>query len=133
MKKYDYFQKSLNNLDESAKTPPPYSVLERTGLVALFEICFEQTWKLMKHLLEQHSKYPDKIASPRTIIKLAYQYGMIDDESAWLNMQKTRNLLAHTYSDEDSSAAIEKIKAEYLPAFFRFKTEIEKNWLTEAS
>lgn len=129
MKKYEYFCKSLNNLVEGAKIEPPYSVLELTGLVALFEICFEQSWKMMKEILESHSFYPDKIASPRTIIKISYQYGMIDDEKTWLEIQNTRNILAHTYSEEDSLETVEKIKASYLETFLKLKAEVEKNWL----
>lgn len=129
MKKYEYFCKSLNNLVEGAKIQPPYSVLELTGLVALFEICFEQSWKMMKEILESHSFYPDKIASPRTIIKISYQYGMIDDEKTWLEIQNTRNILAHTYSEEDSLETVAKIKASYLETFLKLKAEVEENWL----
>ena len=129
MKKYEYFCKALDNLAEGAKVEPPYSILELTGIVALFEICFEQSWKMMKEILESHSFYPDKIASPRTIIKLSYQYGMIDDEEAWLEIQKTRNLLAHTYSETDSLQTVEKIKASYLETFLKLKVEVETNWL----
>ena len=129
VKKYEFFCKSLDNLAESVKIEPPYSVLELTGLVALFEICFEQSWKMMKEILESHSFYPDKIASPRTIIKISYQYGMIYDEETWLEIQNTRNLLAHTYSEEYSLETIEKIKASYLETFLKLKAEVEKNWL----
>lgn len=129
MKKYEYFCKSLNNLAEGAKRNPPYSVLELTGIVALFEICFEQSWKMMKEILESHSFYPDKIASPRTIIKLAYQYGIIDDEETWIDIQKTRNLLSHTYNESDSLQTVEKIKASYLETFLKLKAEVEENWL----
>ena len=132
MKKYEYFCKALNNLSENATIEPPYSALEITGFVGLFEICFEQSWKLMKELLENHSMYPDKIASPRTIIKISYQYGMIDDEETWLEIQKTRNLLAHTYSEEDSLQVMEKIKASYVAAFLKLKDEVDQNWLNES-
>ena len=132
MKKYEFFSKALNNLTEGAKHEPPYSILELTGIVALFEICFEQSWKMMKEILESHSFYPDKIASPRTIIKFAYQYGMIDDEETWLEIQKTRNILAHTYSEDDSLQTVEKIKASYLETFLKLKAEVDKNWLPNA-
>lgn len=129
MKKYEIFCKSLENLIEGAKTEPPYSNLELTGIVALFEICFEQSWKMMKEILESHSFYPDKIASPRAIIKISYQYGMIDDENAWLEIQKTRNLLAHTYNEEVSLETVEKVKASYIETFLKLKAEVEANWL----
>ena len=128
MRKYEYFSKALNNLAENATIKPPYSALELTGFVGLFQICFEQSWKMMRQLLENHSLYPE-ISTPRTIIKLAYQYGMIEDEQTWLEIQKTRNLLAHTYSEEDSLHTVEKIKASYLETFLKLKAEVEENWL----
>lgn len=132
MRKYEHFSKALNNLSENATIEPPYSALEITGFIGLFSICFEQSWKMMKELLENHSLYPDKIASPRAIIKLSYQFGMIDDEETWLDIQKTRNLLAHIYSEEDSLQSIEKIKATYLETFIKLKEEVENNWLSES-
>lgn len=130
VRKFEYFSKALDKLSKSATIQPPYSDLELTGLIGLFSICFEQSWKMMKELLENHSLYPDRIASPRAIIKLAYQYGMIDDEETWLDIQRTRNILAHIYSEEDSLQAVEKIKASYLETFVNLKAEVEKNWLT---
>lgn len=129
VKKFKYFSKSLDNLLEGSKVEPPYSILELTGIIGLFEICFEQSWKMMKEILESHSLYPDKIASPRTIIKLSYQYGIIDDEEVWLDIQHTRNILAHTYSEEDSLETVEKIKSYYLETFLKLKVNVENNWM----
>ena len=133
VRKYEYFCKALNNLSENVTIESPYSALEITGFIGLFEICFEQSWKMMKELLENHSLYPNKISSPRAIIKLAYQYGMINNEEAWLEIQQTRNILAHTYSEEESLQAVEKIKVFYVKAFLELKDEVEKNWLNESS
>ena len=99
MKKYENFCKALNNLTEGLKTEPPYSIVERTGIIALFKICFEQTWKLIKELLELHGFLIDKISSPRTVLKIAYQCKMINEENIWLEILETRNILAHTYDD----------------------------------
>ena len=54
MKKYENFCRAYANLCEASETQPPYSTLELTGLVALFEIAFEQAWKMMKEVLEFH-------------------------------------------------------------------------------
>ena len=129
--KYDNFVKALGNLMTGAKKEPPYSLLEETGMVGLFEICFEQAWKLMKASLELQGRNLDKIASPRGIIKIAYQCGMIDDEEGWLNLLKRRNLLAHTYNDEDILPVIEEIRNSFLPLFVALQRETETNWLEE--
>ena len=51
MKKYDNFCRALRNLKEIESRQPPYDTITQTGMVSLFEICFEQSWKAMKELL----------------------------------------------------------------------------------
>ena len=55
MKKYENFCKALNNLKEIQKEIPPYSTVVQTGMVSLYEICFEQAWKAMKEVLENNA------------------------------------------------------------------------------
>ncbi|MBR3731967.1 MAG: HI0074 family nucleotidyltransferase substrate-binding subunit, partial [Spirochaetales bacterium] len=102
MKKYDNFCKALTNLHEGIILAEPYTVVEQTGIVGLFGICFEQAWKLMKEVLEKHGRFIEKIGSPRAIIKIAFQCNMITDEELWLNILESRSTLAHTYSDEQA-------------------------------
>lgn len=61
MKKYENFCRALENLHEGLKLDEPYSVVEQTGIVGLFEICFEQAWKTMKALLEEDGRFGQKI------------------------------------------------------------------------
>lgn len=130
MKKYENFCRSLSNLKEGAELNEPYTVVEQTGIAALFEICFEQSWKLMKAILEEHGRYDEKVGSPRAIIKLAYQCGMITDCEGWLELLEARNILAHTYSNEQALNIIRKLKTDYIPLFEALKTEIDtKDWL----
>lgn len=51
MKKYENFCKALANLQEGLALREPYSIVEQTGIVGLFEICFEQSWKMMKDIV----------------------------------------------------------------------------------
>ena len=130
MKKYENFCRSLSNLKEGAELNEPYTVVEQTGIAALFEICFEQSWKLMKAILEEHGRYDEKVGLPRAIIKLAYQCGMITDCEGWLELLESRNILAHTYSNEQVLNIIRKLKTDYIPLFEALKTEIDtKDWL----
>lgn len=116
-------------MNEGAKLKEPYTIVEQTGIVGLFEICFEQAWKLIKAVLEEHGRTADKIGSPRAIIKIAYQCGMIDDCDGWLELLESRNMLAHTYSNEQALVVIRKIKSSYLILFKELKTELEQGWL----
>ncbi len=124
MKKYDNFCKALANLKEGSKLEEPYTIVEQTGIVGLFEICFEQSCKLMKEVLEDHGRFENKIGSPRAIIKIAYQCGMIDQCENWFKLLESRNILSRTYSDEQSLAVIRRIKSDYISAFEELKVKL---------
>lgn len=129
MKKYENFCKAFANLKSCLDISQPYSIAEQTGITGLFTICFEQSWKLLKEILEYHGYFTQKTGSPRLIIKSAYQCGMINDECCWLDILETRNALAHIYDEELALAAIKKILSEYIPAFEELKKIIDENWL----
>ena len=59
MKKYENFCSALSNMQEIYKYDSPYDTVILTGLVGLFEVCFEQSWKMMKEILESHG-YEDE-------------------------------------------------------------------------
>ncbi|MDE6350654.1 MAG: nucleotidyltransferase substrate binding protein [Treponemataceae bacterium] len=128
MKKYDNFCKALANLKVGSQLSEPYTVVEQTGIVGLFEICFEQAWKLMKELLEEHGRFEERIGSPKAIIKIAYQCGMINDCEGWLELLESRNILAHIYSDEQALYVIRKLKSNYISLFETLKNEIDSRW-----
>ena len=46
-KKVNNFRKALNNLRQVRGKQPPYDPITEAGMVSLFEICFEQAWKMM--------------------------------------------------------------------------------------
>ncbi len=54
MKKYENFCSALINMKDIYKYDEPYDNVVLTGLVGLYEICFEQSWKMMKAILEDH-------------------------------------------------------------------------------
>ena len=117
-------------MQEGLKLNEPYTIVEQTGIIGLFEICFEQSWKMMKWVLEEHGRYEQKIGSPKAIIKMAYQCGMVADEEGWLELLQSRNILAHTYSDVQSLDVIRKLKSEQIHLFEALKREIDENWLS---
>ena len=126
MKKLENFSKALGNLHEGLELNEPYTVVEQTGIVGLFEICFEQAWKVLKEVLEKNGRFDYKTGSPRAIIKVAYQCGMIEDCEGWLSMLETRNILAHTYSDEQALNIIRQLKSEQITLFDKLKDAISR-------
>ncbi len=129
MKKVDNFVKALKNLKEIQGKEPPYDTITETGMVSLFEICFEQSWKAMKELLEQSGFSDHKIGSPRSIIKQAYQAGMLKDENLWLKALDARNHVAHAYNKAIASAIIRDAQQIFLPMFEALEKEISAHWM----
>ena len=51
MKKYENFCSSLGNMKDIYNYEEPYDNVVLTGLVGLYEITFEQSWKMMKEIM----------------------------------------------------------------------------------
>ena len=100
MKKYDNFCKALLNLKKIYDYDAPYDTVVLTGLVGLYEICFEQAWKAMKEILEDNGFSEGRTGSPKQTLKTAYSAGMINDEEIWLKALQSRNNVAHAYNDD---------------------------------
>lgn len=131
MKKIENFRKSLRNLEDIYNYKEPYSNVIMTGLVGLYEICFEQCWKAMKEILEIHGFDESKAGSPRKIIKTAYKTGMIDDEERWLDALISRNNVAHAYNEAIAIDIINKTKKTYVPMFKKLEKTIQEDWIVE--
>lgn len=129
MKKYDNFCKTLANLQLVRDTSEPYDVMTLTGSAALFEICFEQAWKAMKEILQEHGYGEGQTGSPKQIVKLAYSAGMIQNEEKWLAMLVSRNDVTHSYNEEVALALIKRVKKDYIGLLGELKTELENRWL----
>lgn len=129
MKKYDNFCAAFHNLKDIYSYEEPYSNVVMTGLVGLYEICFEQAWKAMKEIMALNGIEESQTGSPKQILKSAYQFGMIKDEGLWLDALVSRNNVAHAYNHAIARDIVEQTKARYYQMFFDLKAEIETNWL----
>lgn len=130
MKKYENFCKALENLRDIYAYSQPYSNVIRTGLVALFSICFEQSWKAMKEILENQGYAESATGSPRMIIKTAYAAGMIEDEDLWLEALTQRYNANHAYNESVAETIIAKTKDGFVKMFADLAEQIEDSWLT---
>ncbi len=129
MKKYDNFCAAMANFQDIYLYEEPYDNVIMTGLVGLYEICFEQAWKMMKEILEIHGYEGSATGSPKYIIKTAYQASMIRDEDAWLSALSARNNASHSYNRLVALDIIRQSKSRFYQLFLELKSEVEKNWL----
>ena len=63
-KKVNNFFRALKNLKEIEGKEPPFDTITEAGMVSLFEMCFEQSWKEMRERLEYHGYGERKLGSP---------------------------------------------------------------------
>lgn len=128
MKKYENFCRALENLKDIYNYEEPYDNVVLTGLVALYEICFEQSWKAVKVILQTNGFAEGQTGSPKKVLKTAYQAGIIDDEALWMNALVSRNNVAHAYNKDVALDIVRRTKEDYYTMFCDLKKEIDKNW-----
>ena len=106
-----------------------YGNVELAGMVGLYEICFEQSWKAMKEILENSGYSEGATGSPRAILKTAYKAGMINDEEMWLDALISRNNVAHAYNKSIAMDIIHQTKDKYYDMFVRLQNTIDQHWI----
>lgn len=129
MKKYENFCNAFRNLKDIYDYNEPYTNVEMSGLVALYEICFEQAWKAMKEILEQQGFAEERTGSPKIVLKTAFAAGMIRDEDLWMAALNARNNVAHSYNKEIALDIINQTKDKFYKMFEELKTEIDTKWI----
>ena len=129
MKKYENFCAVLKNMKEIYDYEEPYNTVVLTGLVGLYEICFEQSWKMMKEILEIHGYEEGATGSPKIILRTAYRAGMIKNEEDWLRALQERNNVTHSYNEKIALGIVRQAKDTFYELFVQLKEEIDMNWL----
>lgn len=129
MKKYENFCSSLENMKDIYNYEEPYDNVVLTGLVGLYEITFEQSWKMMKEILQNHGYEEGATGSPKIILKTAYKAGMIKDEELWLRALQARNNVTHSYNQKIALGIVHEAKNEFYKMFVELKEEVENGWL----
>ena len=129
MKKYENFVAAFENLKDIYDYSEPYGNVELTGLVGLFEICFEQSWKAMKEILEANGFSEGRTGSPKQILKTAYSAGMIEDEDMWLDALVSRNNVAHAYNKDIALEIVRNTKDRYFKLFETLVVNLKEDWL----
>ncbi len=127
--RFQNFEKAFNRLENalSFHLKEPKNELYQMALVQSFEFTFELGWKTLKDYLSYSGI--KKISLPREVIKQGFHHDIISDGQTWIDMMEDRNLMAHTYSEENAQKAVKKISQEYhngikqLYCFFKSKME----------
>lgn len=126
--RFEIFCKTLDNLEEITRRHPPYDVVVTAGLCSLFTQCFEQSWRAMKEYLSQEGRAEANTGSPRQILKISYQAGLIQDESGWMKAMEERKLEIYTFNREVADTMINDTRSLFLPLFRKLRIELERRY-----
>jgi nucleotidyltransferase substrate binding protein (TIGR01987 family) len=110
------YRRAFTLLREAVEKEEPLSQLEKEGLIQRFEYSTELAWKTMKDYLESEGMVLDQI-TPRTVIRSAFEAGIISRGETWQKALDARNLMSHTYDLKVFEQAIAEIKSSYLSAY----------------
>ena len=90
--------------------------LIQMALIQAFEFTFELGWKTLKDYLEESGIIIEE-ATPKYVIKKAYEAKLIKDGEAWIDIINDRNLTSHTYNEEKAKKVIDNVINFYMPEF----------------
>lgn len=120
--RFENYKKSYDLLEKYVDQST-YTELEQAGLIQIFEMSFELSWKVIKDYLESEGY---EISSPREAIKKAFEIGLIQDGEVWLEALVSRNTSVHTYDKSKIEALVDVVKEEYYPLLKSLKEALEE-------
>lgn len=111
----------LKNAFEIYKTRE-LTILENQGVIQAFEVTQELSWKVMKDFLEYQGY--DEIYGSKNAVRLAFNVKIIINGEIWMDMIKSRNLMSHTYDEDEMLKIIKIIFENYIQEFENFKVKM---------
>jgi nucleotidyltransferase substrate binding protein (TIGR01987 family) len=108
---YDKYASNLENFGRAlrrfdAALQEPDTPIVRDGTIQRFEFSYELLWKTLKSFIE--GIHGLRVVSPRQAFKEAFALELIDEEDVFLEMLESRNILAHTYDEEQARGVYQK-------------------------
>jgi nucleotidyltransferase substrate binding protein (TIGR01987 family) len=118
VRRFDNFDRAFRLLSEFIEVGKqrPLTEMEKLGLVQCFELTFELAWKTMyDYLLDGGISFDS--ASPRSIIREAFNLNLISNGQEWTDALDARNEMSHTYDMQKFEIIVEEIKTRYSKTF----------------
>ena len=114
--------KQLKNANELRKQRP-FTELELLGAVQAFEVTQELSWKVMKDFLEAQGG--TDLFGSKTVVREAFNLGLISNGEQWLNTIESRNKTSHIYDEQEILRILEIIFDNYVPLFTEFDLKMK--------
>lgn len=129
-----HYNKALIQLEEAVmlRKERNLSNLEAQGLIQAFEFTHELAWNVMKDFFDYQGN--TEIRDSRDATREAFQYGLIEDGTLWMEMIRSRNQSSHTYNQDTAEDILLKVCEKYFALFKAFSNKMQKiKAITEAN
>ena len=126
LSRLDTFRRAVDNLAMAVEQfrQRPFSVIEKAGLVQLYEVAWELGWKVQADYLRSMG-HQIQLVGPRPVIRAAFEAGLIENGQGWVDATKLRNELPHIYDAARADAALEVIAESYLPLMMGLVSKLD--------
>lgn len=104
------FQNAFNRLTEAVKLDEKNDIVV-DAVIQRFEFTFELGWKLMKSYLEYEGV--EDAQTPRSTIRAAFKYNLIENGDEWIDMMVDRNKTSHIYDETLALDIYDRIKSHH--------------------
>ncbi|HHF5798286.1 TPA: nucleotidyltransferase substrate binding protein [Haemophilus influenzae] len=123
LQRFQNYQRSLFHLKNEVTQYGNINIdVIKKGIIQSFEITHELSWKLMQDILREEGE--SELYGSKSVTRLAFNRGLINQGEIWLEMIKSRNLTVHTYDQQMINEEFDKIIHLYLPAFTSFEQKV---------
>lgn len=113
--KIENFKKSVERLEEAlAEYNTTKSTTVRDGAIQRFEFCTELAWKTTREYLAEQGFL--ELNSPKTVMREAYSYKIINDQDTWIQILNDRNLTSHVYDEKTADEIFKRIGTSHILA-----------------
>lgn len=123
--RFEHFLGALRQLKNAndLQKERAFTELELQGAVQAFEVTQELSWKVMKDFLESQGK--TDLFGSKTVVREAFNVGLISNGEQWLKTIESRNKTSHIYDESEILKILEIIFEEYLPIFIAFEIKMK--------
>ncbi|MBU4446834.1 nucleotidyltransferase substrate binding protein [bacterium] len=98
------------------------------SLIKRFEYTLEVVWKTCKRHLEEEGFTEATTGSPKSIMRLALEAGLIIDLEGWLSYIDVRQNYSHDYSEDKAERALDIAEAFYDDVIGLYQAMTGKSW-----
>jgi len=122
--RFDNYKRALHQLTLAVQLMDqrPLSDLEKQGLIQGFKFTHELAWKVLKDYLEYEGI--QGIIGSRSVVREAFNQGLITDGETWMDMIEKRNLSSHTYNLDVASDLAAAFHDTYYPTFLELQARL---------